>query len=102
MSYFEELRYEQLPWTEKHRPMMVDDLILESTLKARIKQFIKEKNIPNLIFTGPPGIGKTCTIRCIAGELFGGYLNRCVLELNASDDRGIKSIQGDIIFVKQN
>ena len=93
---FEELRYAQLPWTEKHKPMMIDDLMLDHVLKTKIKKFIKEKNIPNLIFTGPPGIGKTSTIKCIAGELFGGYINRCVLELNASDDRGIKYIQGDI------
>ena len=97
MSSYDKMRYEQLPWTEKYRPMMIDDLILDEKLKLRIKQYIHEKNIPNFIFTGPPGIGKTCTIRSIAGELFGGYINRCVLELNASDDRGIKSIQGDII-----
>ena len=96
---YNKLRYEQLPWTEKYRPKMVDDLILDENLKYRIKQIISDKNksIPNLIFTGPPGIGKTSTIRSIARELYGSYVNRAVLELNASDDRGIKSIQGDII-----
>jgi len=96
---YNKLRYEQLPWTEKYRPIFIDDLVLDDNLKSRLKQIISEENksIPNLIFTGPPGIGKTSTIRSIATELYGKYVSRAVLELNASDDRGIKSIQGDII-----
>lgn len=94
---YNKLRYEQLPWTEKYRPKSINELMLDDNLKSRVKQLVVDKSIPNLIFTGPPGIGKTSTIRSIARELYGEYANRAVLELNASDDRGIKSIQGDII-----
>ena len=50
------------------------------------------------IITGVPGIGKTTTILCIAKNLLGKYYNQGVLELNASDDRGIKAVQESIIY----
>lgn len=90
-------RLSQLPWIEKYRPKNIDDVILSDNLKKKVIQFSESNNIPNLILTGGPGIGKTTTIRCIASKLYGKYYNSCVLELNASDDRGIKSVQGDII-----
>ena len=94
---YNKYRYEQLPWTDKYCPKNITDLVLDENLKSRITQFIFDKNIPNLIFTGPSGIGKTSTIRYLSKELFGEYSNRLVLELNALDDRGSKSIQGCII-----
>jgi len=45
-----------------------------------------------MILTGIPGIGKTTTLLCIARKLYGKYMNDTVLELNASDERGIKLI----------
>ena len=50
---------------------------------------ITEKDMPNIIITGVPGIGKTTTIKCIAHGLYGKYYRDAVLELNASDERGI-------------
>ena len=70
---------------------------MPDNLKTKILQFIQSNNIPNLILTGSPGIGKTTTIRCVANGLYDKYYKTSVLELNASDDRGIKSVQGDII-----
>lgn len=93
---YEKNRYSQLPWTEKYRPKTIDNLVLPNELKTKLNNFIDDKNIPNLIFTGPSGIGKTSTVRCIARQFYGKYYNKSVLELNASDDRGIKSIQSDI------
>jgi replication factor C subunit 2/4 len=94
---FNKDRYDQLPWIEKYRPKHIDEMILNNTLKYKMEQFVAKKNIPNLIFTGPSGIGKTSTIRCLARALFGKFASRVVLELNASDDRGIKSMQECII-----
>lgn len=94
---YKELKQQQLPWIEKHRPSDLDGLMLDSKLKASIKHMIKSNNMQNIILVGPPGVGKTSTIRCIAKILFGKYYNKYVLELNASDDRGIKSVQGTII-----
>lgn len=93
-------RHDQLPWIEKYRPKKVNEIMLPDTLKLKILQIVKSNSIPNLIITGPPGIGKTTTIRCIANDIYGKYYNSSVLELNASDDRGIKSIQDIAIFCK--
>lgn len=94
---YNELRYEQLPWTEKYRPRDPSDLILPKYLKKKVQMFVDNKNIPNIVLTGPSGIGKTSTIRCIARSLYGPYAKHAVLELNASDDRGIKTIQDTIV-----
>jgi replication factor C subunit 2/4 len=91
-------QYNNLPWTEKYRPPDVEDLILNDFFQSMIEQFIKHKNIPNLILTGPSGIGKTSTIKCLATKLYGKYKKDMVLELNASDDRGMKSMQESIIL----
>lgn len=97
LNEYNNLRFKQLPWIEKYRPQTINEVILADNLKQKAAQFIKKNIIQNLILTGPPGIGKTTTIRCIARGLYGKYYNNCVLELNASDDRGIKSVQDAII-----
>lgn len=86
-----------IPWIEKYRPHNIDDLLVDKCTMTKIKRIIEEKNMPNIIITGIPGIGKTTTILCIAKYLMGKYFNKGVLELNASDDRGIKSVQELII-----
>lgn len=92
---YQKLRYEQLPWIEKHRPRCINDLILEKCLKNRITQFDESNVIPNLIFSGPSGIGKTSTIRCLARSLYGKYMDKGTLEINASDG-GIKTMHKEI------
>jgi len=82
-----------LPWIEKYRPTNINELVINSYNYNRIQTIIKDKSMPNLIITGVPGIGKTTTIMCIAKLLFGKYVKDAVLELNASDNRGIKSVQ---------
>ncbi|CAD7697557.1 unnamed protein product [Ostreobium quekettii] len=58
--------------------------------------------MPNLILSGPPGTGKTTSVQCLAHALLGSSYKECVLELNASDDRGIDVVRNKIkIFAKK-
>ena len=79
-----------LPWIEKHRPGKINNVKIDSQIKKQIKKMIENKDCPNMILEGPPGVGKTSTIRCIAREMYGKYYKDMVLEMNASDERGIK------------
>jgi len=74
-------------WVEKYRPKDFEEVI---GLDRRIKSIVDE-DIPHLLFVGPPGIGKTTTARIIADKL-----NAEMIELNASDDRGIDIIRTKI------
>lgn len=91
-----EVRRESTPWIEKYRPRKIDDIILDKYVMIEVKNFIERKDMPNIILTGTPGIGKTTTIKCLAFAFYGKYYKNAVLELNASDDRGIKSVQNDV------
>ncbi|KAL0280663.1 UNVERIFIED_CONTAM: hypothetical protein PYX00_001887 [Menopon gallinae] len=79
-----------LPWVEKYRPNTLDDLISKEDIVKTINKFIEENQLPHLLFYGPPGTGKTSTILACAKQLYGpSQFSSMVLELNASDDRGI-------------
>lgn len=86
----------QIPWIEKYRPKKTDELILNETIQKKITKIINDKDMPNIIITGIPGIGKTTTIKCIVSKLYGHHVKDAVLELNASDDRGIRTVQDTI------
>lgn len=83
-------RFNKLPWIEKHRPRKIEHILLDPYVYNKIRQIIRQKDIPNTIITGRPGIGKTTTVRCVGNKLYGKYAKEYVLEFNASDDRGIK------------
>jgi replication factor C small subunit len=61
-----------------------------------LKAYVKEKNMPNLLFAGPPGIGKTTAALALAHDLYGENYRESILELNASDERGIDVVRGKI------
>jgi len=86
-----------MPWIEKYRPKLIHDVILDSGTQSKISNIIEEFEMPNIIITGTPGVGKTTTIKCIARSFYGKYMKDYVLELNASDERGIKTVQDTII-----
>lgn len=80
-------------WVEKYRPRTLDGIINQKEIVERLKGFVKARNIPHCIFAGPPGTGKTTAALCLAHELYGaGYRNR-LMELNASDERGINVVR---------
>jgi len=87
-----------LPWVEKYRPSKLDDLISHAEIIGTIQKFIDSSQLPHLLFYGPPGTGKTSTILAVAKQLYGNAnLKKMVLELNASDDRGIKAVREKIL-----
>ncbi|KAH0537767.1 replication factor C subunit 5 [Cotesia glomerata] len=87
-----------LPWVEKYRPSTLDDLISHEDIIKTINKFINENQLPHLLFYGPPGTGKTSTILACAKKLYKpAQFSSMVLELNASDDRGIGIVRGQIL-----
>jgi len=85
-----------LPWIEKYRPSTLDEIVSHEEIICTLKTFIKNRCMPHLLLYGPPGSGKTSTITAAAKELYGKYFNYMVMELNASDDRGIEVVRNKI------
>ncbi|KAN0062609.1 Subunit of heteropentameric Replication factor C (RF-C) [Thecaphora frezii] len=85
-----------LPWVEKYRPATLDDLVSHKEITATIQNFIAKNRLPHLLFYGPPGTGKTSTILAMARKIYGNQYRNSVLELNASDERGIEVVREQI------
>ncbi len=84
-------------WVEKFRPKKLDEIESQEDIIISLRNCIKTKNIPHLLFFGPSGCGKTSTILALAKEIFGSkYWSDRVIELNASDERGIKVVREKI------
>ena len=83
-------------WAEKYRPQTLDDIVNQSNIVARLKNFVTEKNVPHLLLVGPAGVGKTTSILALAQDLYGPSYRNYVLELNASDERGINVIRDKV------
>jgi replication factor C small subunit len=83
-----------LMWVEKYRPVILEQIINQKEIVNGLGNLIKNPyEIPHLLFAGPAGVGKTTTALCIAKELLGQDWERNTLELNASDERGIKMVR---------
>jgi len=86
------------PWGEKYRPRKLKDIVHQSDIVKILKQNINSNNIPHMLFYGPPGVGKTTAILALSHELFGYRIfSDRIMELNASDDRGIDVVRNTII-----
>jgi replication factor C subunit 2/4 len=73
---------------EKYRPVFLDDVVGNEETIERLKIIAREGNMPHVIISGMPGIGKTTSVLCLARQLLGDSYKEAVLELNASDERG--------------
>ncbi|KAF3988360.1 hypothetical protein FT663_02394 [Candidozyma haemuli var. vulneris] len=87
----------ELPWVERYRPKKLDDIVGNEETIERLKLIAEDGNMPHMIISGLPGIGKTTSVHCLAYELLGPDLvSQATLELNASDDRGIDVVRNKI------
>ncbi|SBT42230.1 replication factor C3 [Plasmodium ovale wallikeri] len=87
---------EPTPWVEKYRPNVLSDIISHEQVISTIRKFVEKGELPHLLLHGPPGTGKTSTILAVCKELYGDSRSSFVLELNASDDRGISVVRDQI------
>ncbi|KAF8634589.1 hypothetical protein AX17_004178 [Amanita inopinata Kibby_2008] len=92
----EALNDDNLPWVEKYRPVTLDDVVSHKDITGTIERFIEKNRLPHLLFYGPPGTGKTSTILAVARRIYGPKFRKQILELNASDERGIDVVREQI------
>lgn len=83
-------------WTEKYRPKDLDDVVGQNHVTERLKAYVSACNMPHLLFTGPAGTGKTTCSLAMAKKMFGDEWKGNLIELNASDERGIDVVRGKI------
>lgn len=86
-----------LPWVEKYRPKTLDDITGHEHIIKMFKNYVKQLDIPHLLLYGPAGTGKTSAVMALARDLFGPQHYRTrVMEMNASDERGINVVREKI------
>lgn len=83
-------------WIEKYRPQSLDDVVGHEDIVSRLARYVERNDLPNLLFSGPAGVGKTTCSVAIAKELYGDDWETNFLELNASDQRGIDVVRDRI------
>tara|TARA_B100001105_G_scaffold60308_1_gene46540 strand:+ start:99 stop:1064 length:966 start_codon:yes stop_codon:yes gene_type:complete len=83
-------------WIEKYRPSNLSEVVGQTPITSRLKNYVKERSMPHLLFAGPAGTGKTTCALALAKELFGELWKHNLHELNASDERGIDVVRGKI------
>lgn len=83
-------------WTEKYRPRTLGEVIGQGQIVRRLSSYVKAGNLPHLLFSGPPGVGKTACAVSLAKDMFGDTWQNNFTELNASDERGIDVVRNNI------
>lgn len=91
------------PIAQLARPSSLEELVLEESVQKCILEFIKSPELmPHLIFTGPPGTGKTSTARVVANSILKNTTSFNYKELNASMDRGVDVVRTEILSFVNN
>jgi len=80
-------------WAEKYRPKTLTEMVNQKAIVERLSSFARSRNVPHCIFAGPPGTGKTTAALCLARDLYGQAYREHLMELNASDERGINVVR---------
>ena len=75
-------------WVEKYRPTNIHECILPTALKNTLKEFVAQGDIPNLILSGGPGVGKTTAAKALIEELGLTYMM-----INGSEESGIDTLR---------
>lgn len=89
---------DKIPWIEKYRPKKISEIVSQNESISILNNTLKTGELPHLLLYGNPGTGKTSLILALCNELFGPVrVNERVIELNASDERGINIVRGKII-----
>jgi replication factor C small subunit len=80
-------------WLETYRPQTLADVVGQDAIVDRLESYVKKDDLPNMLFAGPAGVGKTTCAIAVARELYGEDWEEHFLELNASDERGIDVVR---------
>jgi len=83
-------------WVEKYRPRKLADVIGQQSIVERLTAYVRTRSMPHMLFAGPAGSGKTTCAIALARELYGDQWRDCLIELNASDERGIDIVRGKL------
>jgi len=84
-------------WCEKYRPSTLDEIVLDKSTKNYFIKVQSEQNIPNVLFVGKPGIGKSSLAKIIVKDIL-----KCqYLYINASDENGIDTIRTKVLNFAQ-
>ena len=86
-----------LPWIEKYRPSTLDQIISHNVIIDTLNNFIKNNELPHLLFHGPPGSGKSSVVIAVAKALYKDKFDIMTMEINASEERGIEVVRNRII-----
>jgi replication factor C subunit 3/5 len=89
-------RNDVLPWTEKYRPPSFDQIISHKTVIDVLNKTIDDNMLPHLLFYGPSGVGKTSVVMACARKLYGDKMDLMMLNINASEERGIEVVRNRI------
>jgi len=79
-------------WVEKYRPKTIEDIILPADMKKMFSEFVAQGNLPNMLFNGPPGCGKTTVARALLEELGCDYII-----INGSMNGNIDTLRTEIM-----